>query len=404
MKIFDIQQLIQKSLNDELKQLLQDKPGLANEFTPQGISLLQYAAYCHNQEAINLLVAYKESLDLYEAICIGNKEIVKSHVEKNRGNVNQPSADGFSSLGLACFFGHEEIAAYLILEGADVNQPSENSFKVTPLHSAVANGNYNISKVLLENGADPNVCQQQGVTPLHSAAHNGYTNIIQLLLDHGADVHAEMENGQTPLMMAEEASFLDTAELLKEYANASKLTPYVAFLRGINVGGHRKIRMQDLKLSLTKIGLNDVETYIQSGNIVFKTLGDQADNLSKEIEASIEKDFGFDVKVIVKNGVQLKEIISNNPYLSNESADINKCYLTLLSDIPKKEQAELLNALKFPYDEFHLMDDIIYLYCTNGYGKTKLSNDFFEKKLKLVASTRNWKTMLKMLEMSNDVN
>ncbi|MEK6481224.1 DUF1697 domain-containing protein [Catalinimonas sp. 4WD22] len=404
VKVFDIQQLIQKGLNDDLSQLLQEKPSLANEFTPQGISLLQFAAYCRNQEAINLLVAYKESLNLYEAVCIGNNEIVQTHIESDSGIVHQPSPDGFSSLGLACFFGQEAIAAYLISEGADVNQPSENNFKVTPLHSAVAIGNYDLCKLLLEHGADPNARQQQGVTPLHSAAHNGFTSITQLLIDHGADVHAVMESGQTPLMMAEEASFSVTAKLLKEYANSTKLMTYVAFLRGINVGGHRKIKMQDLQFSLARMGLNNVKTYIQSGNIVFSASENKADYLSKEIEVSIEKDFGFEVKVIVKNGAQLKEIITKNPYLSDESADISKCYLTLLTDISKKEQAELLSALKFPHDEFHLMDDIIYLYCTNGYGKTKLSNDFFEKKLKQPATTRNWKTMLKMLEISENAN
>lgn len=184
----------------------------------------------------------------------------------------------------------------------------------------------------------------------------------------------------------------------------SNAIAYLAFLRGINVGGHRKIKMKDLQLSLAKMGFDEVKTYIQSGNIVFKAAEDKADTLSKEIEARIVKDFGFEVKVIIKNRAQLKEIISNNPYLPDDSANISKCYLTLLTEVPKKEQAEVLNALKFPHDEFHLMDNIIYLYCTNGYGKTKLSNDFFEKKLKQAATTRNWKTMLKMLEMSDNVN
>ncbi|MDF9797050.1 uncharacterized protein (DUF1697 family) [Catalinimonas alkaloidigena] len=178
-----------------------------------------------------------------------------------------------------------------------------------------------------------------------------------------------------------------------------KTISYAAFLRGINVGGHRKIKMQELKSSLTKIGLQDIETYIQSGNVVFKSTESNLYVLRKQFEALILDHFGFEVKVLLRNQKQVNEVLLNNPYLKGENNELSKCYVTLLTEVPESERAELLNAITFSHDEFYLMKDTVYLHCLDGYGRTKLSNDFFEKKLTQFATTRNWKTMLRIQNM-----
>jgi ankyrin repeat protein len=106
------------------------------------------------------------------------------------------------------------VARYLVLKGADVNQPSNNGFNVFPLHSAAA-GNYtNISRMLIENGAQVNIKQQAGATPLHSAAQNGNLELLVLLLENGADVNARMEGGKLPADVAREKGFDEIAEIL----------------------------------------------------------------------------------------------------------------------------------------------------------------------------------------------
>jgi len=130
--------------------------------------------------------------------------------------LNSFSADGFTLLGLAAFFGHFILAQELLEKGADPNISANNPYKVAPLHSACATSNLEMATLLIKHGADVNAKQMHNVTPLHSAAHNGKTDLVQLLVDKGADINATMENGKTPLLMAEEAKFNDTANLIKK--------------------------------------------------------------------------------------------------------------------------------------------------------------------------------------------
>jgi ankyrin repeat protein len=128
--------------------------------------------------------------------------------------INLYADDGFTPLGLACYFGQAEVARYLVLKGADVNQPSNNGFNVFPLHSAAA-GNYTgIARMLVENGAQVNIRQQAGVTPLHSAAQNGNLELLILLLENGADVNVRMEGGRLPSDVAREKGFEEIADIL----------------------------------------------------------------------------------------------------------------------------------------------------------------------------------------------
>jgi uncharacterized protein len=207
---------IQEGHMDILSKALQENPALAEGDAKEGVSLLLFAAYCKNQPAVNLLKQYRTSLNVYEAVCTGEIEIVKALLDERPEELDIPSPDGFSLLGYACFFNQLAIARYLIVEKeADVNQASSNAFKVTPLHSACAIVSYSLTQLLLDNGADVNARQQGGVTPLHSAAHHGATELVRLLIERGADINATTDTGETALSFAEKSSFPNTVAYLR---------------------------------------------------------------------------------------------------------------------------------------------------------------------------------------------
>lgn len=173
---------------------------------------------------------------------------------------------------------------------------------------------------------------------------------------------------------------------------------YISILRGINVSGHKKILMNDLKNMYENIGFQDVITYIQSGNVIFKTnLKTTNTQLAKLIEDELKLQFGFDIPVIIRTIDDLKNMIILNPF-SNEQID--KLYITLLSNIPNTNNLEQLNLLSFLPDKFKIIDKEIYLSVVS-YGNTKLSNNFFENILKITATTRNIKTINKLIELAN---
>jgi ankyrin repeat protein len=151
---------------------------------------------------------------LFEAAAAGKFDVVAYLVYTYPEAVNYYAEDGFTPLGLACYFGQYEIARYLVTKGADVNLPSNNGFHVYPIHSAVA-GNYtDIAALLIEADADINVKQQAGATPLHSAAQNGNIDMLILLLEAGAEVNVRMEGGKLPADLAREKGFIQISEAL----------------------------------------------------------------------------------------------------------------------------------------------------------------------------------------------
>lgn len=209
-----IEDLIKKNDTTGLRELLDTNPALANGKTAQGFSYLLLAAYYRNHDAIQLIREKRNKLDLYEAASIGDLNALMQHLTNQPPSIHSYSNDGFTPLGLACYFGHLEIVKYLVNHGADVNRASSNSFHVAPIHSATAISDYEITAFLLEHGADVNAKQQSGVTPLHSAAHNGKLNIAKLLVDHGADIHAKTSEGKTPADMAFEKNYTEVGEYL----------------------------------------------------------------------------------------------------------------------------------------------------------------------------------------------
>lgn len=216
----EIVELIKTGDNKILEGKLKESPSLATSKTEQGISLLQFAAYCRNMEAVEIIRKYLDKIDIHEAASIGDKEVLLHIIKRSPEQTNTYAVDGFTPLGLASFFGNTEIVKILVDHGANPNMASNNQFKVTPLHSACAVSNYDIAEILIENGADVNVKQMQNVTPLHSAAHNGQTKLVKLLIDNGAEIDSKMDNGQTPLFMAEEKEYKEVIDLLKKKGKA----------------------------------------------------------------------------------------------------------------------------------------------------------------------------------------
>ncbi len=167
----------------------------------------------------------------------------------------------------------------------------------------------------------------------------------------------------------------------------------ICILRGINVGGKRKILMQDLRSLLEKDGFVNVKTYIQSGNIGFDSDKEIIQSVNK-IERLIKDNYGFDVPVIVIEQTKIQDIIEGMPYGVNENI-----HITFLKEEPAIEKVNNLQINEFLPEEFKITPSAIYLKCVEKYHQSKLSNNFFEKKLGVTATTRNWKTVNKLVEL-----
>ena len=211
-----LEKLIEENQLAEIIELLSKQPELANRATSHQISPLLLAAYYKKNDIANAIAEFVPELTLFEACALGKFDDATLLIFKNPAQINSYSEDGFTPLGLACYFGHEDIARYLVLKGAEVNVPSKNGFNVFPIHSAVAANNINITKMLFEAGAYPNVCQKSGMAPLHSAAQLGNIELIILLLEHGADVNLRMEGGKLPADLAAQKGFDEIAEILRD--------------------------------------------------------------------------------------------------------------------------------------------------------------------------------------------
>lgn len=176
---------------------------------------------------------------------------------------------------------------------------------------------------------------------------------------------------------------------------------YIALLRGINVGGHKKILMADLRQIFEKrLKLRDVRTYIQSGNIVFRAPSADQSELEVTIKSGILDKFGFDVPVVVRGAVEFETVLRGNPYIERGDCDPKNLYVIFLSDVPEESRVAEIADLKYAEDEFIVSGSAVYVNCPGGAAATKLTNTFFEKKLKVAATARNWRTVNKLVEIA----
>ena len=176
---------------------------------------------------------------------------------------------------------------------------------------------------------------------------------------------------------------------------------YISLLRGINVGS-KQIKMAELKTMYEELGFKNVQTYIQSGNVLFQTKKTTPEKLSEKVEKKIKALFGFDVKVLHLTIEDIERIIQENPF-KKEAENEERVYVAFLISQPESEERlQKLLALDHSPDKFIVTKNAIYIYCQH-YGTTKISNNFFEAKLKLAATTRNWKTTVKLRDLAKDM-
>ncbi len=175
---------------------------------------------------------------------------------------------------------------------------------------------------------------------------------------------------------------------------------YIALLRGINVNGQKLIKMAELKTIFEQIGYNYVITYIQSGNVLFTSNEKSTIVLQETIKTAILDRFGFDVDIQVLESETLNKIKENHPFLKGNDEQIKAIYYTLLAEKPKMELVNELGQLEQTTEFFKITDEAIYCFYPNGYGNSKWNNVFFEKKLKVSCTTRNFNTMQKLVELS----
>jgi len=168
---------------------------------------------------------------------------------------------------------------------------------------------------------------------------------------------------------------------------------FVSLLRGINVSGQKKIKMAALRDIYQSLGFSDVESYLQSGNVVFTTAEEDAAIVAQSIKDAIADAFGYSVSVILRDVVTFRLVFTGNPFLIDSDEDPAKLYVTFLANVPNADDLSNLSLPVGVADDFHVVGQHVYVFCPNGYGRTKLNNTFFERKLKVAATTRNWRTV-----------
>lgn len=202
-----------------LIELARDR-SLATARSPQGVSVVCLAVYRRRlQLAAALAERRSQPLDLFEATCLGDRARVAQLIAAEPSCVNDVSPDGFSPVGYSAFFGHPAILRALLEAGGRPDSPSQNAMRVCPIHSAAATTDperaLELSKLLLDAGADPNVRQQGGYTPLHEAALHGKLELLRLLLERGADPSLANDAGRRPVELAREQGHSSVLALLE---------------------------------------------------------------------------------------------------------------------------------------------------------------------------------------------
>jgi uncharacterized protein (DUF1697 family) len=178
------------------------------------------------------------------------------------------------------------------------------------------------------------------------------------------------------------------------------MTVVISMLRGVNVGGHNKIKMATLPALYESLGLLDAQTYIQSGNVVFRTKERDLAVLAKRIGNGIERSFGFRPDVIVRTSAELRDVIARNPFAARPGIDPGKLLVTFLSADPDADARDKVLKIKVDPEEFWLIGRELYIHYPNGMGRTKLPAALIERTLKTSGTGRNWNTVTKLLEMT----
>ena len=173
---------------------------------------------------------------------------------------------------------------------------------------------------------------------------------------------------------------------------------YIALLRGINVGGHKKVPMAELRELLSKSGFENVQTYIQSGNVILQSSEKNTQNIEEIIKQAILGHFGFEVSVLAITKSDLKRIFDDSPFSEEKK---KKSYFMMLHDCPEEALIKAASEKIYEGEEYNIIRDCIYYFCDKGLGQAKFNVNFFERKLNTFATARNYNTMLKLLSLSS---
>ena len=175
---------------------------------------------------------------------------------------------------------------------------------------------------------------------------------------------------------------------------------YVALLRGVNVGGKNKLRMADLRDMFTEAGCKSVKTYIQSGNVVFEAAQDLAGRAPEIVTSAIRRRFGYETAAVVRSGKELRQVAASSPF--DTSGDHRFLQVAFLEDVPDAEAISRLDPQRSPPDAFVVRGRHVYLHYPNGVARSKLTNEYLSAQLQTASTMRNWRTVLKLLEMVDE--
>ena len=200
---------------EEVAARLAEDPGLAESRTETGVSAFMTALYHRRSEVVEVLKDSGLELDVFESAAMGETAMVEAHVRAESKRLDEMSADGFTPLHFASFFGHLDTARRLLDLGAAPSIVAENSTRVQPLHSAAACKSLEVVTLLLERDAEVNARHEGGWTALHAAAMQGDANMVRVLIKHGAAAELTLDDGSTAQELAEKGGHSDVSEFLR---------------------------------------------------------------------------------------------------------------------------------------------------------------------------------------------
>lgn len=174
----------------------------------------------------------------------------------------------------------------------------------------------------------------------------------------------------------------------------------ISLLRGVNVGGHHIIKMDALRALYESLDLRDPQTYVQSGNVIFRTGERDPVRLAKRIEDGIEQQFGFRPAVIVRTSSELREVIAKNPFAKRRDIEPSKLLVDFLASDPAPDARDKVLQIKADPEELRPIGRELYIYFPNGMGRSKLPWAVIDKALKTPRTGRNWNTVTKLLEIA----
>jgi uncharacterized protein (DUF1697 family) len=178
------------------------------------------------------------------------------------------------------------------------------------------------------------------------------------------------------------------------------MATFVSLFRAINVGGNNRVPMPELKALHEALGLKNLNTYLQTGNVIFESADTDTNQLAAQIANAVTQKFGFHVEVMVRTAAELKALVAKNPYLNQPTKEPQWLVVMFLASRPEEAAKQALRSAYSGPEEFSIGEQELFIYYPEGIGRSKFTNAFIEKKLKVLGTGRNWNTVAKLLELT----